>query len=192
MSVRPVRFGHIGLAARDLDRMVEFYVQAFAMHISDRMDFPKDSPFDKGVWLRINTDHHVISMFGLRDPGVLGDPGSGRIPRPGVHHIGFEVASFEDLRSILDYARTHDVAIQGTRGGGPGNQLRVYLWDPEDNIVELYFAMDQVGWDGTTRPYPPVEQIDLDTFDIDAWLEWKGPEFKHNAASRGVSATRRP
>jgi catechol 2,3-dioxygenase len=192
VSVRPVRFGHIGLAARDLDRMVEFYVQALAMQISDRMVFPEDSPFYEGVWLRINTDHHVISMFGLRDPGLPGDSRDGRAARPGVHHIGFELASFEDLRSILDYARTHEVPIQGTRSGGPGNQLRVYLWDPEDNIVELYFAMDQVGWDGATRPYPPVEQIDIDTFDIHSWLKWKGPEFKPNAASARVTATRRP
>jgi catechol 2,3-dioxygenase len=192
VSVRPVRFGHIGLAARDLERMVEFYVQALAMQISDRMVFPEDSPFYEGVWLRINTDHHVISMFGLRDTSVSSDSGDGHVARPGVHHIGFEVASFEDLRSILEYARTHDVPIQGTRSGGPGNQLRVYLWDPEDNIVELYFAMDQIGWDGATRPYPPVEQIDLDTFEIDAWLEWKGPEFKPKAASGHITAMPRP
>ena len=181
MSIRPVRFGHIGLAARDLEGMVAFYVSALGMQISDRMTFPADSPFYEGVWLRINTDHHVISMFGLRDPGRAEERRVGA----GVHHIGFEVASFEELRAVRDYARAHDIAIQGTRGGGPGNQLRVYVLDPEGNIVELYYAMDQVGWDGATRPYPPVEQIDLDTFDIDAWLAWKGPEFTpHPAAAR--------
>ncbi|HLW96351.1 MAG TPA: VOC family protein [Solirubrobacteraceae bacterium] len=177
MSLRPVRFGHIGLAARDLERMVAWYVDVLDMQISDRMTFPPDSAFDEGVWLRINTDHHVISMFGLRDPG---EP-RGRAVTAGVHHIGFEVASFDDLLSVLHHAREHGVAVQDTRSGGPGNQLRVYLYDPEDNIVELYYAMDQIGWDGTTRPFPPVEHADLEAFDVDAWLEWKGPEFRTRA-----------
>ncbi len=173
MTRRPVRFGHIGLAARDLERMVAWYVDTLGMQVSDRMTFPPESPFDEGVWLRINTDHHVISLFGLRDAG---EP-RGRGVTAGVHHIGFEVSSFEQLLAVLRHARTNDIPVAGTRTGGPGNQLRVYLYDPEDNIVELYYAMDQIGWDGATRPYPPVEQTDLEALDIDAWLEWKGPEF---------------
>jgi catechol 2,3-dioxygenase len=187
--VRPVRFGHIGLAARDLERMVEFYENALDMQISDRMAYPEDSPFYEGVWLRINTDHHVISLFGLRDASATDAAGMGRRPRPGVHHIGFEVASFADLQSILDYARSHDVPVHATRSGGPGNQLRIYLLDPEENIVELYFAMDQVGWDGATRPFSPIEEIDLDGFDIESWLTGKGPEFKAGAPSARGSET---
>jgi len=38
--------------------------------------------------------------------------------------------------------------------------------------------MDQVGWDGVTRPFPPVTETDLETFDIESWLEWKGPEVR--------------
>jgi catechol 2,3-dioxygenase-like lactoylglutathione lyase family enzyme len=183
MSIRPVRMGHIGLVARDLARMVDFYESAFGMQVSDRMPYPDDSPFYEGVWLRINADHHVISMFGLRDTPAA----NGRQPRPGVHHIGFEVATFEDLRKAVHYARAHDIELQGIRSGGPGCQLRVYVWDPEDNMIELYYAMDQIGWDGAARPYPRVEPIDVETFDIDAWLEWKGPEFKPHAAQACVA-----
>jgi catechol 2,3-dioxygenase-like lactoylglutathione lyase family enzyme len=179
MNVRPVRFGHIGLAARDLEKMVAFYVDVLDMQVSDRMTFPETSAFDEGVWLRINADHHVISLFGLRDRGEPRD----RTPVAGVHHIGFEVSSFEDLLAILHYARENDVAVQDTRQGGPGNQLRVYLYDPENNIVELYYAMDKVGWDGQTRPYPPVEHVELEEFDIDAWLAWKGSDFRPRSAA---------
>jgi catechol 2,3-dioxygenase-like lactoylglutathione lyase family enzyme len=183
MSIRPLRMGHIGLVARDLPLMVDFYERVLGMQVSDRMPYPEDSPFYEGVWLRINADHHVISLFGLREGGAL----NGREPRPGVHHIGFEVASFEDLRRAVEYAHEHDVPLQGIRSGGPGCQLRVYLWDPEDNMVELYWAMDRVGWDGASRPYPPVEPLDLETFDVEAWLDWKGPEFKPHAAQAGVA-----
>lgn len=63
------------------------------------------------------------------------------------------------------------------RRRGPGCQLRLYFWDPEDNLIELYWGLDQIGWDGRARPYPPLTSIDLESFDVDAWLEAKGSEL---------------
>ena len=178
MSVRPLRCGHVGLATRDLERTVEFYERILGMAVSDRMAFPEDSPFREGVWMRINTDHHALSVFGLRDTSSSDERSAVGGVGPGVHHFGFEVARFEDLLQILEDARSHDVPVYSTRSGGPGNQLRVYLRDPDNNIVELYFAMDQIGWDGVARPFPPVTETDLETFDIESWLEWKGQQVR--------------
>jgi catechol-2,3-dioxygenase len=73
------------------------------------------------------------------------------------------------------------------RTGAPGCQLRLYFWDLEDNMIELYWAMDHVGWDGRTREYPPTETIDLESFDVEAWLTWNGPEFAFAAVTSGTS-----
>ena len=67
MTVRPRRIGHVGMVARDLARMVAFYEDTLGMQVSDRMPYPEDSPYHEAVWMRINADHHVISMFGLRE-----------------------------------------------------------------------------------------------------------------------------
>jgi catechol 2,3-dioxygenase-like lactoylglutathione lyase family enzyme len=186
MSVRPRRIGHIGMVARDLPRMVAFYEEVLGMQVSDRMPYPADSPYHEAVWLRINSDHHVISMFGLREHDAPLN-GSGRHARPGMHHLAFEMASFEDLKRAVRFVRDAGIEVQGQRTGGPGCQLRLYFWDPEDNMIELYWALDQIGWDGATRPYPAVETIDLETFDVAAWLEWKGPEFEPAAAQAGIA-----
>jgi catechol-2,3-dioxygenase len=180
MSVRPRAIGHVGLLARDLEGVVAFYERVLGLQVSDRMPFPDDSPFYEGVWLRCNTVHHVLSVFGLRDPSWDG-PSTARAARPGLHHLGFELATFDDLKRAARYVREHQIPLQGMRTGGPGMQLRLYIWDPEDNIVELYWAMDQVGWDGRARPYSPVTNIDIESIDVDAWLEMKGPEFKPGA-----------
>jgi catechol 2,3-dioxygenase len=187
LSVRPRGIGHIGLMARDLEAFVAFYERVLGFQVSDRMPFPDEFPYYEGVWLRCNSDHHVISVFGLRDAPE--GPSTARAARPGLHHLAFEMASFEDLLSLARYVRAHDIPLQGMRTGGPGVQLRLYLWDPEDNIVELYWAMDKVGWDGVTRPYPPVTQIDIETVDIDTWLEMKGAEFSPGA---GLARTDAP
>jgi catechol 2,3-dioxygenase len=176
MNLRPRRIGHIGMVARDLDSMVDFYCGVLGMQVSDRMTFPETSPLREGAWLRINNDHHVISMFDLRqtpDEVVEERPA----PKPGLHHLAFEMQSFSDLRRAARYVREHNLPLQGQRTGGPGCQLRLYFFDPEGNIIELYWALDQIGWDGKARPFPPVADIDLETMDVDAWLESKGPNF---------------
>jgi catechol 2,3-dioxygenase-like lactoylglutathione lyase family enzyme len=176
MSVRPRGIGHVGLIARDLDRFVAFYERVLGFRVSDWMTFPPGSPYDVGVWLRCNNDHHVLSVFSTKAPAPEG-PSAARGGYPGLHHLGFEMASFEDLQRATRLVSEAGIEVQGMRSGGPGVQLRLYFWDPEDNIVELYWAMDQIGWDAETREYPPVVNVDLLTFDVDAWLEMKGSEF---------------
>ncbi|MGH2872281.1 MAG: VOC family protein [Solirubrobacteraceae bacterium] len=176
MTRRPRAIGHVGLIARDLNRFVEFYERVLGFRVSDWMTFPPESPFAEGVWMRCNSVHHVISVFRPKQepPDTLS---TARSATPGLHHMGFEMSSLADLLSAVRYAREQGLEIQGMRTGGPGMQLRLYIWDPEDNIVELYWGMDQVGWDAASRPYTPVATIDLEEFDIDAWLEMKGIEF---------------
>jgi len=180
MSVRPRRIAHIGMVTPDLERFVSFYEEVLGFQVSDRMPYPEDSPYHEGVWMRCNSDHHTISVFGLREPPP--PPENPRDPaRPGLHHFAFEMQSFEDLQRAARYVREHDLPLQGMRTGGPGCQLRLYFWDPDDNMIELYWALDQIGWDGRARPYGPLEPIELETMDIEAWLERKGPEFKPGA-----------
>ena len=180
MGIRPRRLQHIGLVARDLERMVEFYCEVLGLQVSDRMPYPEDYPIREGVFLRCNTDHHVISMFGLRNPLAAGES-SRREDKPGMHHVAFELGSFEELRDAIRSIRARDLPVRSVRHGGPGCQLRIYFWDPEDNLIELYWALDQIGWDGRSRPWPPMEEVDIETFDVEAWLRWKGPEFMTEA-----------
>lgn len=179
MGIRPRRLQHIGLVAHDLEAMVEFYCEVLGLQISDRMPYPADYPISEAVFLRCNQDHHVISMFGLHNPPPLdAGPSVGKL---GMHHIAFELGSFDELRAAVRYLRAESIPIRSVRHGGPGCQMRVYFWDPEYNLIELYWALDQIGWDGRARPWPPMEEIDIETFDIEAWLDWKGPQFSTEA-----------
>jgi catechol-2,3-dioxygenase len=168
MKVRKI--GHIGLVARDLDRMTEFYSEALGLMLSDRYVFPESSPYREGRWLRCHTDHHVLSIFDLRKPAP-DDPT--REPALGLHHFAFEVESFDALRTAARIVRERGLPLQGQRTGGPGNQLRLYFWDPENNMIELYWQIDQIGWDGRTRDYPEIVDVDIEEMDAEAWLASK-------------------
>jgi catechol 2,3-dioxygenase-like lactoylglutathione lyase family enzyme len=168
VGVRPLRLGHVGISVRDVDRMVDFYCTVLGMEVSDRMAYPEGSPLVEGAWLRCSTDHHVLALF--RPHGVPAGEPSGRF---GLHHLAFELASFEELRRAAAYVRERHGPLHAVRRGGPGCQLRAYFHDPEGNLVELYWWLDQVGWDGRSRPYPPIEEVDLETLDLDAFVAWK-------------------
>ena len=181
MGIRPRRLQHVGLVAGDLEAMVEFYCEVLDLRVSDRMPYPDDFPITEGVFLRCNSDHHVVSLFGARNPLPPGDGDSRREDKLGLHHFAFELASFEELRAAVRYVRGRDLPVRSVRHGGPGSHLRIYFWDPEDNLIELFWALDSVGWDGVSRQWPQLEEVDVESFDVEAWLEWKGPDFTRGA-----------
>jgi catechol-2,3-dioxygenase len=131
------------------------------------MAYPPESPLLEGAWLRCGSDHHCLVLFGLRRPS---GPTSGLAI--GLHHLAFELGSFDDLVAAHRTIRGRELPVQA-RIGGPGWQVRVYFHDPDGNQVELYWDMDRIGWDGRSRPFVPVQVIDLESFDLDAYLATK-------------------
>src|SRR5262252_8172174 len=102
MGVRPLRLGHVGIAVRDMDRMVEFYRTVLGMDVSDRMTYPGDAASVEGTWLRCNSDHHVLALVSVRASGDAGGGGG-----YGLHHVAFELGSFEELRRAARFVREH-------------------------------------------------------------------------------------
>src|SRR5207237_972960 len=90
----------------------------------------------------------------------------------GLHHLAFEVGSFEDLLAAYRVIRARRLPVEA-RIGGPGWQVRVYFPDPEGNQVELYWDMDRIGWDGLSRAYVPIQVIDLESFDLASYRAGK-------------------
>jgi catechol-2,3-dioxygenase len=131
------------------------------------MPYPPGSPLLEGVWLRSGPDHHCLVLFGLRRPF-----GAASGPSIGLHHLAFEVDSFDHLVAAHRAIRAHDRSVEA-RIGGPGWQVRVYFHDPDGNQVELCWDMDRIGWDGPSRPFVPIEVIDLESFDLEAYLATK-------------------
>jgi catechol 2,3-dioxygenase len=81
------------------------------------------------AWLRRTTSSHDVAL--------------GRAPRPGVHHVAFAV----DGRGALSHAADAlaDVGMRGQIEFGPGRHgttdaYFIYLKDPFDNRVELYYG----------------------------------------------------
>lgn len=175
MRARPVRIGHIGIVARDLDRSIDFYTGPIGLRLTERFVYPEEAVghgvyVAAGAFVRCDATHHCISIFVLKN--TTGRPGTSA-PEPldhGLHHIAFELATPQELLDKYRELRDGGVEIVNSRRGGPGNQPRFYARDPDGHLLEFYWGIDEVGWQGRPREYAAIEEIDLEDFDFDAFV----------------------
>jgi len=134
--IRVNKIGHVGLYCRDLPRMVDFYTRVLGFKVSDVNE--------KGMtFLRFGADHHSFVLARATEtpsgPTVL-------------QQIAMEVADLDALKRIRAYLIGQGVQATAIKHEGPGSDYTFDFDDPEGNRLQFYCDMDQIGWDGKSRP----------------------------------------
>ncbi|NEW36046.1 VOC family protein [Nocardia cyriacigeorgica] len=192
MSGRVARLGHVGIAVSDLDRSVDFYTDVLGMRLTEIFRYGDNevghgTAVLAGAFVRgwEDTIHHRLSIFTLRDPNAQ-HPDARAL---GLHHIAFEMDSSDDLVALYRRFVERKVPIVNSRIGGPGNQPRFYGLDPDGNLLEFYWSIDHVGWDGVARPYPPIQEIELEDFDFESYTEQRERQAEAERARRAATSS---
>ncbi|MDJ1372702.1 VOC family protein [Gulosibacter molinativorax] len=187
MSGKVARLGHVGIAVEDIDRSVAFYTEVLGMRLTEMFRYDEStvghgSAVLAGAFVRgwEDTIHHRLSIFTLRDA----NPEKPSARSLGLHHIAFEMDSSDDLLTLYRRFKEREVPIVNARIGGPGNQPRFYGLDPDGNLLEFYYKIDHVGWDGIPRPYPAIQEIELEDFDFEAYDEQREKQAEAERARR--------
>jgi catechol 2,3-dioxygenase-like lactoylglutathione lyase family enzyme len=130
--------GHVGISARDMDKMLDFYTRILGLTITDG-----GGP-GRGTFLSAHpeTEHHEF---------VIG-PSPDR--RTNAQQISFTVGSLDDLKQL--YHAIKDYGCQIDRVVSHGIAFGCYFRDPEDNRVEVYWST------GMDYPQPFGDPIDLE------------------------------
>jgi catechol 2,3-dioxygenase-like lactoylglutathione lyase family enzyme len=133
--------GHVGLYVRDLPGMADFYTRILGMTITDRAE--------RVVFLSAQPEreHHELALAYSEDQKT--DAGQ----------VSFHVDSLSDLKSM--YQKVKDYGCKFERVVSHGNAFGAYFRDPEDNIVEIYWAT------GIDYPQPFSQPIDLSVSESD-------------------------
>jgi len=148
----PVRkIGHIGLYCRDLERMLDFYTRVLGFRVSDRNE--------KGmVFLRFGADHHSFVLARM-SPEEQAKGTGGKV----LQQIAMEVADLDTLKHVRTYLMEQGVHVHGKiKHEGPGSDYTFDFDDPEGNRLQFFSDMDQIGWDGQSRPSSQWKRFEVD------------------------------
>jgi catechol 2,3-dioxygenase-like lactoylglutathione lyase family enzyme len=152
------RLGHFGFNAVRMDEGRVFYGDLLGFKASDVLDFgqmpwaPKDGDLGdtRGYFMRHGTDHHAFVLFNKR---VLDHrPDRKFAPEVTVNQITWQCGSLREIADAHTYFQDHGVPIQRVGRDMPGSNWHVYVYDPDGHTIELYYGIEQVGWNQTSKP----------------------------------------
>ena len=154
LTPRPVdagtRIGHVHLKVADLDRALAFYCGVLGFDLKQRYG-------DQAAFVAAGGYHHHIGLNTWDSKG-------GHPPAPGttgLYHVAILYPSRAALADVLQRVREAGIHLDGASDHGVSEAL--YLRDPDDNGVELYWDKPETDWphnaDGTLAMY--TRRLDL-------------------------------
>jgi len=134
---------HIALSTQDVDATAKFYIDVFGMKEIAKVD----SPGASGYYLSDGDLNLAILKF--KSDAVAGvERGKSW---SGIHHIGFEVESLEDITAKLAAAGSRprddvNAALGVGHGRRHGGNVEVKYTGPDGVMVDV----SETGWVGTS------------------------------------------
>ena len=153
------RLGHFGFDNLAMAESLRFYTELLGFRLSDILDFNRVARDPQkiaglgdtnGYMLRYGTDHHAFALFPRRVRQALSHRPSN--PEVTTNQITFQVGSLREVVEGHHYFKERGIEIQRAGRDPLGSNWHTYIYDPDDHVAELYYGIEQVGWDGLAKP----------------------------------------
>ena len=146
-----VRIGHVHLKVADLERAIHFYRDVLGFEVTQRYG-------GQGAFLSAGGYHHHIGLNTWES--LNGSPPSAG--STGLYHLAILYPTRAALAVALRRLLAAGIRLDGASDHGVSEAL--YLRDPDDNGVELYWDRPEADWprtpDGTLAMF--TRRLDLD------------------------------
>jgi catechol 2,3-dioxygenase-like lactoylglutathione lyase family enzyme len=152
------RLGHFGFNLTNMEDGVRFYVDWLGFRVSDVMDYSRRAKTPEqvaglgdphGYFTRYGTDHHAMVLFPKRVREALGRRENSGIT---VNQITWQVGSMREVGNAIRWFTEKGVNLQRSGRDMPGSNWHTYLFDPDGQQNELYYGIEQIGWNGHSKP----------------------------------------
>lgn len=157
------RFGHFGFNFYDYDAARRFYTDLLGFEIADERDLSfRLKPEQKAkldalgapaklCFTRYGTDHHamVLASRHFREMTRPVDPSQSDIT---INQITWQVGSLAEIGDSIPWLKAQGVPIFRAGRDMPGSNWHVYFSDPDGHTIELYWGIEQIGWNGLSKP----------------------------------------
>ena len=128
-----VRIGHVHLKVADLERALGFYRDVLGFEVTQHYG-------RSAVFLSVGGYHHHIALNTWESAG-------GQPPPPGttgLYHVAILYPTRAELADALRRLIAADIELDGASDHGVSEAL--YLRDPDQNGVELYWDRPEADW----------------------------------------------
>ena len=160
------RLGHFGFYANEMDTSLRFYRDLLGFQVTDVLDFGQRANNSKdlegkgdtrGYFMRYGTDHHAFVLFPWRVRKAL-DYNDSMAEGATMNQITWQVGSLKEVREATDWFSEVGVHFGRTGRDLPGSNWHVYPVDPDGRVNELFYGIEQIGWNGLSKPHNMYDQ----------------------------------
>ncbi|HEV2644930.1 MAG TPA: VOC family protein [Acidobacteriaceae bacterium] len=127
------RIGHVHLKVADLDRALAFYCGVLGFELTQRLG-------DSAAFVAAGDYHHHIGLNTWESSGGPPPPRG----TTGLYHLAIVYPTRGELGKALKGLIAHGVRLDGAADHGVSEAL--YLRDPDENGVELYWDRPKEDW----------------------------------------------
>jgi len=154
-----LRLGHFGFDMHDTTAGCDFYSDLLGLRIIDRLDFRRVAPDPAALdgleqttafFMNHGTDHHSFVVFPKKAIDAVG-----RKPDRDdmfVNQMSWQTGSLKEVRDALDWFQSIGHRISRIGRDMPGSNWHSYPFDPEGHINEVFYGMEQIGWNLRAKP----------------------------------------
>ncbi len=168
------RLGHFGFNVRRNEAALQFYRDLLGFIVSDEIDMGSRLTDEqkvglgstRGAFMRHGGDHHSFVLFPREPMERLSGATSGEVT---INQITWQVGSLKEVGDAVDFFAREGFRVARIGRDTPGSNWHVYPSDPDGHTNELYYGIEQIGWDGFSKPRamytrgfrerPPLPQI---------------------------------
>ena len=139
IAERPARLQHVVFASTNVERMVAFFIDTVGFVLSDEV--LDDAGGLRSAFLRCSDEHHSLAVFAAAENRL-------------DHHC-YEAEDWGLIRDWADHFADLRLPLKwGPGRHGPGNNLFLFVHDPDGNWLEVSAELERVAPDrpaGTWR-----------------------------------------
>ena len=150
VSDRPARLQHVVFASINVERLLSFFIDVIGFTLSDRVEASDGSL--RTAFVRCSHEHHSLAVFAANENRL-------------DHHC-YEASDWLLIRDWADHFAKRRIPLKwGPGRHGPGDNLFLFVHDPDGNWLEISADLEHVADDRPVGIWPH-EEYTLNTWGI--------------------------
>ena len=137
------KIGPVDLFVKDLDKAAGFYTDQLGFVFTEEVVFRGH----RVMFFRNGNEHHSMALLPKALRAELGCS-----PHTSCMSFGLEVGNYQQLKDAVSFLKENGVTFKEVPEElHPGIDYAAYAQDPDGHLIQLYYYMEQLGWQGKPR-----------------------------------------